>query len=83
MREKNSKGSPIIKSLQSAQNCVKSNLGQRASPGQVGEAPASALPLRVDVRHNELPLPSHDQLRVVLEVVHLGGRGVEPSLAGL
>ena len=49
-----------------------SNLGQGASPCQVRKAPAPALPLRVDVGHDELPLSSHDQLRVVLEVVHLG-----------
>ena len=54
-----------------------SNLRQCASPRQVGEAPASALPLRVDVGHDELPLAAHDQLRVVLEVVHLRERQLE------
>ena len=57
-----------------------SNLGQSASPCQVRKTPAPALPLRVDVSHYELPLPAHDQLRVVLEVVHLRGEeGVESS----
>ena len=51
-----------------------SNLGQCASPCQVRKTPAPALPLRVDVSHYELPLPAHDQLRVVLEVVHLRGK---------
>ena len=54
-----------------------SNLRQCASPRQVREAPASALPLRVDVGHDELPLAAHDQLRVVLEVVHLRERQLE------
>ena len=54
-----------------------SNLGQCASPGQVRKAPAPALPLGVDVSHNKLPLPAHNQLGVVLEVVHLGEREVE------
>ena len=42
-----------------------------ALPGEVCEAPAAALALRVDVGDYELALAPHDQLRVVLEVVHL------------
>ena len=48
-----------------------SDLWGGSLPGEVCEAPAAALALRVDVGDHELALAPHDQLRVVLEVVHL------------
>ena len=48
-----------------------SDLRRGSSSGEVREAPGARLSLGVDVGHLPLPLPAHDELGVVLEVVDL------------
>ena len=50
------------------------HLRRGSSPGEVREAPGAGLSLAVDVGHLPLPLPAHDELGVVLEVVDLEGK---------
>ena len=60
------------------------HLRRGSSPGEVREAPGAGLSLAVDVGHLPLPLPAHDELGVVLEVVDLEEevRVVTPVVSG-